>query len=231
MRWTASLILFAVTAAPTPPDVVRIRPIAPEDGASVAARPIFEVEWEEPSPDEETDPRRLELRITLDERGGAGRRMEFDQRRQKRGWLAGDPGRMIYRPLRPIPDGLYQWRAWVWNGIEWIAGERAHELRIDSVPPAEVDGLGLERQSADGSIVLTWKPVALDRNGRPEYVLRYHVYRYDERRIFRTVRAHEIGTTELPRFVDRTKPAAGEHVLFYRVTAEDEAGNEPERRD
>ena len=66
--------------------------------------------------------------------------------------------------------------------------------------------------------------MTLDRDGRPEYVARYHVFRYERLSAFRGVRSHEIGTTEQPRFTDENPPA-GTKLLYYRVIAEDEAGN------
>ncbi|MHC4429828.1 MAG: hypothetical protein ACYS0D_14695 [Planctomycetota bacterium] len=78
----------------------------------------------------------------------------------------------------------------------------------------------------DGRTVIEWDPVTLDRNERPEYVARYHVYRYERGSSFRRVRVHEIGVVEQPRYVDTNDASEGKIVLFYRVTAEDEAGNE-----
>ena len=99
------------------------------------------------------------------------------------------------------------------------------KIRIDSVPPADVEGLKVERDPLTGHVVIEWDPVTLDREARPEYVTRYHVYRYKRGSPVRRVRVHQIGTVVQPRFVDTDETAMAEPLLFYRVTAEDEAGN------
>ena len=73
------------------------------------------------------------------------------------------------------------------------------------------------------SVRLAWQPVTQDVNGRSEYVARYQVYRYNSRGIFPRVRPYLIGVTETPEFVDDAPLA--HPGLYYRVLAEDEAGN------
>jgi hypothetical protein len=61
-------------------------------------------------------------------------------------------------------------------------------------------------------------------------VARYHLYRYETSPFPPLVRAQAIGSTLEPHFVDEA-PDADALILFYRVTAEDEAGNETGRPD
>jgi len=82
-----------------------------------------------------------------------------------------------------------------------------------------------------GEVLLEWDPVALDRDGRPEFVARYHVYRYQRRAFPKGIKALEVATVVEPRFVDRDPPKDTSKILYYRVTAEDRVGNEPDRRD
>jgi len=79
-------------------------------------------------------------------------------------------------------------------------------------------------------IVLEWDPVTTDQNGRPEYVEKYHIYRYIRRSFFFVVRPFEIAVTDDTSFVDRAEIALVTPLVFYKINAEDQAGNEPDRR-
>ena len=57
-------------------------------------------------------------------------------------------------------------------------------------------------------------------------IFRYHVYRFEQSGAFRGVRTHEIAVVEQPFYLDTEPPAEGTKILYYRVTAEDAAGNE-----
>jgi hypothetical protein len=207
--------------------VERVFPIAPPNKAAVGARPVFELGYEAPG---ETSPRELRFRITLDRARPDARDYAFDQRKQRSGWAPGAPGRMLYRPARPLRDGVYRWSAWFWNGAEWVGGDDRFELRVDSVPPAPIADLRVSRGPDGGPVILEWSPVTLDQQGRPEYVARYHVYRHERPAIVPGVRRLEIGVVEQPRFVDPDPPAEP-RLLYYTVAAEDDAGNESGRRD
>jgi hypothetical protein len=190
-------------------------------------RPVFRLHYEGLG---ELKPRRLRFRITLEPLASDGKRYVFDQRRRGNGWLLGDEGEVLYRTTKPIEDGRYRWQVASWNGVEWTGGGQSLELRIDAVPPADVEGLTVRFDAAQGEVRLDWQPVSLDRHGRPEFVDRYHVYRYDRRSFPRGAREHEVGVVDVPHFIDRGLPAEPSKILFYRVTAEDTAGNEPGRR-
>ena len=160
----------------------------------------------------------------------AGRSYEFNRKRRRSGWLVGPPGRMLYRPKRPLSDGTYRWTVGVWDGVEWVSGKGSFRLRVDGVPPADVEGLVVNIRRERNEVLLEWDPVTLDREGRPEYVTRYHVYRFQPRAGFWLIRTLEVGSVDQPRFIDAPAPADDPALLYYRVTAEDEAGNEGEPR-
>jgi hypothetical protein len=228
--WRALLPLLATVASlPSSAQVPeRVYPVRPADGAVVGPRPVFCIGYEIPS---ERAAGELRFRITLDPRDRGLEPYDFDQRRRRSGWLLGDEGEVLYRPRKPLDDGRYRWRAWAWNGVDWVPGEDAFDLRVDSVPPAAVEGLRVRFDEKKGQVHLEWDPVTLDLSGRPEFVARYHVYRY-ERRVFPpAARVHEIGVVEQTRFVDKDPPPTASKILFYKVVAEDQAGNEAGRRD
>ncbi len=174
--------------------------------------------------------RDLEFRITLRPTDDSGRTLVFDQRMHRRGWLPGEGKTFVFRPSRPVQDGSYRWGVEFWSGVEWIGGGTAHELTVDSVPPAEVTDLQVRADRELDVMILEWRPVAVDRDGRPEFVRRYHIYRYEQRPFFSGALKNELGVSELPRFEDRTPLPEGRRILFYRVSAEDLAGNEAGKR-
>lgn len=225
-RWRRLVIAVAGLAATALPaqSIDRVHPLDPVDGAIVGARPVFRLAYDVSGED---DPREMRFRITLAPADPDGDPHEFDQKRRGRGWMFGDEGTVLYRPRKPLSDGLYRFEAWAWNGVEWIGGDRSHEIRIDTVPPADVDGVRVRVDPERNEVTIDWDPVSLDREGRPEYVARYHVYRYERRGIFRGFRTAEIGVVVGPRFVDREPPEA--KATYYKVTAEDEAGNKADR--
>jgi hypothetical protein len=217
LTWVAGL-----AAAPLAP-VDRVWPIAPVDGAVTGPRTVFEIGYEVLG---DPHPRDLRFRIRLDPTHDGGRAFVFDQRSGPTGWLVGEPGRVLYHPRKALDDGEYHWQVAAWNGVDWVVSADRHAIRIDSVPPGEVEALHVKLDRGAGHAILEWAPVTLDRDGRPEFVERYHVYRYERGGPFRRVRVKEIAVVEQPRFVDRQVTSQGERILYYQVTAEDVAGNE-----
>jgi hypothetical protein len=228
-RWARHVVLatalagVAGLAAEPTATVDRVWPVSPQDGAVVGPRTLFEIAYDGVG---DPHPRDLRFRIRIEPVRDHGESYVFDQRRRRAGWLVGEPGRMLYRPRKPLADGTYRWEAAVWHGVDWMKGPGRHEIRVDSVAPADIDELRVRRDPRTGRTMLDWDPVTLDRDGRPEFVARYHVYRYERGSPIRRVRVHEIATVVQPGYVDAGASENAARVLFYRVTAEDEAGNE-----
>jgi len=200
--------------------------VDPPDEAVVGSRVVFRLVYRGIDDAELRDARfRIELRGRNDDDAS----IEFDQRRHKRGWTAGSPGEMLYRPRRPIPDGEYVWSVGVWDGVVWRGDETRFRLRVDSVPPAPVENLRV-RYVADRNVLrLDWDPVATDVEGGAEYVAAYHVYRYSRADNTPSAEPFEVIRTETPA---TEIPVAGPleaRLWFFRVTAEDLAGNEADR--
>lgn len=228
-----TLTLAALTALAARPlaagNEKQVYPLDPPDGAVVNSRPVFQLAYEGI---DSGALRASRFRIALSSDGFRNESLIFDQREAATGWAHAEPGKVLYYPRHPVPDGEYQWKVWRWDGVGWIEGRRSFSLRVDSVAPADVEGLRIEYDHARGRYDLKWKPVTLDRNGDPEYVARYHVYRYDKGPPFPAVSLLEIGVSEIPELTldeDRAERAASAPLLFYRVVAEDEAGNQAGR--
>ena len=222
MLCCAALTVFALPAQ----EGLRVFPDRPTDDSVVRTRPVFQIRHEGTEPG---TLRSMRFRIALlDERTDAEVYV-FDQRAQASGWAPGEEGYVVYLPRRPIADGSYRWSAWYWNGHEWIGGETMSRLRIDSVPPAEIDDLALRYERERARLVLSWTPVTLDRVGDPEYVARYRAYRHRASPFLR-IPAHEVAVTEIERLV-LDEPVDTEQILvFFSIAAEDQAGNRAGQR-
>ena len=221
-----SALAVGTTSAQTVDDVF---PYEPRDRARVGPRPTLRVGVEG------LDVRQMFFRIELSRDDFDTIAYTFDQKKNKERWsfmIMGFEGPQGARFLvrDPLEDGKYQWRVSAWNGIEWVDGKSTHRLTVDAVPPADVHGLSMTVDRLEKGVALSWKPVAIDRNGGPEYVAKYHVYRYTLRSFFFVIRPFRIATVDDTRFVDRDPKALAAPLLFYKITAEDDAGNEPDRR-
>lgn len=221
----AALLCFAgsIAGAQTVDDVY---PLEPDDGARVGPKPLLTLGVEG------TDLIEMKFRIVLSADNWDTEAYVFDQIEDKSGWAYqmydGAYGAQ-FRVKKPLEDGEYEWRADAWNGVDWVEGESTYRLDVDSVPPADVSGLSMT-VGDEGEVRLEWDPVTLDQEGRPEYVETYHVYRYHRRSMFFVIRPFWIGSTEFPRYLDDDPLALDGRLVFYKITAEDAAGNEPERR-
>jgi hypothetical protein len=217
-------LLWAVLAplsAEDPPEFESVYPLRPADQVVAGARPVFGIGY---SGLDESELRRMRFRLTLTRVGSRDETYDFDQRKRRSGWIPGEPGEMLFRPPWPLADGSYRWEAWAWDGVRWVDGGEARRIRVDTVPPAEVAGLRASYDAERKSMRLTWEPVTLDRDGAPEFVTRYRVYRYTRGPQLPRVRPFEIGTTETPSFVDEG-PLPDVRLVVYKIAAEDEAGN------
>lgn len=221
------LVLAAFASVAIAQTVEEIRPLEPEWRATVGPRPVFKIGVEG------TDLVKMRFRLVLSTDDFDTEAYVFDQTEEPNGWaftaLMGETG-AIFTPPRPLEDGRYQWRGDAWNGVDWVEGDEYSEVDIDSIPPAYVDGLEMEVEPGGTGIKLSWDPVTTDQNGRPEYISKYRIYRYIRRSFFFVIRPFEIAVTDETRYVDRDEIALVTPLVFYKVNAEDEAGNEPDRR-
>ena len=216
--------LFSPIAAQSLGQVV---PVEPAAGASVGAKPLLKIRVEADDVDAMT------FRIALSRDGFRTEAFVFDQREDANGWAwvpHGDERGVVYRVRTPLAEGVWEWKVWVWNGIEWTPGERSSSFAVDVVPPADVDGVEMSLDRARGKVELRWAPVVTDRFGRPERVRKYHVYRWEKKTFFAPMRVFGIGESETNWFEDADARVRDSPVLFYMVVAEDEAGNEAGRR-
>lgn len=199
-----------------------LSPESPPHGGSVGTRPRFLLRVTG------GDVEKLRFRIELSSDRFLTIAYTFDQVKDESGWAYTvlddrSPG-AAYFARQALAGGSYHWRVASWDGLSWKESPDWFQLLIDDVPPADVEGVSLDRQ--DGACVrVSWRPVTLDRDGRTERVALYHVYRHATKGPTRPIRPHEAGRTASLTFED-CDPEGGERpVLFYRVVAEDEAGN------
>ena len=223
-----SFALFLATSAGAPAQVVDdVFPLEPESGVKVGPRPVFRVAVVG------RDLIKMKFRIVLTQDEFDTEAYVFDWTADESGWVytgLGDEFGALYRTRVPIADGEYQWRVDAWNGIDWVVGEATSWVVVDSIPPADVEGLEMLVEGGGSAIRMQWEPVTTDQEGAPEYVERYHVYRYTRKSFFFVIRPFEIAVVDFPRYVDRDPVALDSRLVFYKITAEDGAGNEPERR-
>ena len=204
-----------------------VYPIEPENGVTVGPRPVFRLGVDG------RDLIKMKFRIVLTQDDFDTEAYVFDWTEDEAGWMytgLGDEFGGLYRTRKPIADGEYQWRADGWNGIDWVEGDATSWVTVDSIPPADVEGLKMRVERNGAAIRMEWDPVTIDQEGAPEYVERYHVYRYTRKSFFFVIRPFEIAVVDFPRYVDSDPVALDSTLVFYKITAEDAAGNEPERR-
>jgi hypothetical protein len=203
-----------------------VSPVEPENGQTVGPRPTFRIGIEG------EDLYKMRFKIVLSQDDFETEAYVFDQMEEKNGWAfenwEGGYGAM-YRTRKPIADGEYEWKVHAWNGLDWVAGDDTSWVNIDGVLPAEVS-LMMEKvgQGEDAAVRIFWDPVYLDARGESEDVAQYHVYRFNRKRTV-YVRMFEIGVTPDTYFDDEGADEEPK-IVFYRVTAEDLAGNHPTLR-
>jgi hypothetical protein len=206
--------------------VEEVYPIEPAHKARVGPLPVFRLGVQG------TELLKMRFRIVMSRDDFETEAYAFDQLADGNGWayagLGDEEQGALYRVRSSLAEGTYAWKVFAWNGFDWVAGERAFEVMIDGTPPADVDDLRLGEE-ADGRVRLQWSMVLVDQNGAPETVVRYHVYRFKKVRAYFFLGAFEVGVTDDTSFVDETAPLAGSP-LFYKVKAEDEAGNHDRHR-
>lgn len=122
-----------------------------------------------------------------------------------RGWRreSGDSDIAIaFCPPEAMEEETWQWRARVLaDGVSTESG-RSSTFKVDVTPPAEIEGLHLQRRS-DGAVLLRWDPVTQDIEGRPESVDHYVIYRYDRRGTFPQGPLVKVGESHTTAYLDR----------------------------
>ena len=227
---TALLLLWILVASAGAVDaqtVEEVLTLAPAWRETVGPQPVFKIGVQG------TDLDKISLRLVLSQDDFDTETYVFNQVEEPNGWayiaLKGEFG-AVFIPPKPLKNGRYQWRADAWNGLHWVEGDDYSEVDIDSVPPAYVEGLVMDVEPGGAGIVLQWDQVTTDQNGHPEWVAKYHIYRYVRRNFFFAIRPFEIAVTDETRFVDRDEIALVTPLVFYKINAEDQAGNEPDRQ-
>ena len=219
------VVALAVASISSAQSVSSVVPLEPQDGGVAGPRPIFRIGVEG------SEITKMKFRVVVSDDGFETSAYTFDQTEDAAGWalavLDGENG-ALYRAAKPLAEGLYAWRADAWNGVDWVRGERTFRIRIDATPPADVAGVRMTRVR-DG-LRFDWDPVVLDREGRSEEVVAYRVYRYARRSFFFVIRAFEVAVTTDTTWTETDPAALSAPMLFYKVTAQDAAGNEPDRR-
>lgn len=219
------LLLLASTA--TAQVLENVRPGFPAAGEVVGPKPIFKVLVDG------TDVHKMRFKIELSRDDFESVDRTIDQEKDGNGWaylLSGEEWGGAYRTRDPLGDGKWSWRAWAWNGVDWVKGPADGRFVVDSVPPADVEGIEMRIDRREKVVHLRWGPVTTDREGRPERVAKYRVYRYQKRSFFFSIRAFELGETDRTWFEDRDPQALENPLVFYKIVAEDDVGNEEGRR-
>lgn len=205
-------------------------PTEPYDGQIVSSKPAFKILVEG-----ENISHYMKFKIELSRDDFDSVFKVFDQISEKKGWsfhqwfdeeIGG-----IYRAQEPLPDGLYQWKAYVYDGISFVGGDEASSFLVDSIPPAEVSGLRMRYDHETGYTHLEWDPIFLDVNGNSESIDYYNIYRYERKSVFFVIRVFYLGTTKIESFIDKDRRRNKRGKLtFYKVVGVDIAGNELGRR-
>ncbi len=222
------LVLVAASVAGAQQQPESVSPELPKDDASVGKKPRFFIRID--GGDVET----LKFRIELSRDEFKTIAYTFDQLKDDNGWAVTvlddqTPG-AVYFSHQPLAGGAYLWRVASWDGLSWMNGTGRFRIQIDDVPPADVDGVRMTRDPETSCVRIAWEPVTIDRDGGPERVARYHVYRYAAKGPTHPIRPFEAGETVELALEDCDAAALSKPVLFYRIVAEDEAGNIPGRK-
>jgi hypothetical protein len=231
---TATLLGAALACAlswsrlPAQQQPTTLAPEAPKTGAAVGKKPRFVVRIAG------SDVENLRFRIELSTDEFKSTAYTFDQLKDPNGWAYtalddGSPG-AVYFTRQPLDGGAYLWRVASWDGLSWKESGDRFRLIVDDVPPADVEGVAMSRDARTGCVRITWLPVTTDRDGGAERVALYHVYRYASKGPTQPVRPFEAGTSATTDYEDCDQDALKKPILFYRVVAEDEAGNIPGRK-
>ena len=206
--------------------IEEVFPEEPGDGSTVGPRPIIRIGVDG------DDIHMMRFKIVMSQDDFDTESHVFDQTKDQAGWsfaVLGDEAGALLRVPKPLNEGVHDWKVYAWNGVDWVEGDNVYRMTVDSIRPEDVETLMADR-SENGGVELSWDPVTLDLNGRPEYISRYHVYRYSRRSFFFSIRAFEISVTDETYYVDDSQIGRSADMLFYKITAEDQAGNHDFKR-
>ncbi|UCF66511.1 MAG: hypothetical protein JSV80_12020 [Acidobacteriota bacterium] len=239
VRWASFLALSWLLCAPTVLAFSGERPAAPRDGQVVGSSVHFYIEAKGDPELEEF----YRIEIATDKEFEPDQIVVvFDMRKLRTGWSIGSLGSVRDVPERYIPQdfegihyragerlrsGSYYWRALKAVGSgDWTRIGGIEKFVIDTAPPAAVDSLRMKRNE-DGEIEFDWRPVPFDVNGEYETVAGYRIYRYT-RRLKRYPPATKflVAETDLTSFRLPFAAESSGDIVYYRVQAVDEVGNE-----
>jgi hypothetical protein len=173
---------------------------------------------------------------------------EHDSRDKKAGWAFGTMRGMSleevpeqYRPVSfegihyrgrtRLDDGEYYWRASkAIGGGEWEPIDGENRFVVDTTPPEDVPDLRVDKRE-DGELVLSWGTVGYDVSGNSERVVGFRVYQYTKLlRMYRPLTRYIVGEVPGNDLEVDTSNLEQSRIVFFRVQAVDDVGNEQGRR-
>jgi hypothetical protein len=217
------------------------RPAAPARGETVSQEFEFFIEAEgEPEPEE------FYLIEVATDSEFENVVKTFDSRESRAGWAFGGLKGLEDVPEEYMPanyegihlrvkgqldDGDYYWRvSKAVGGGDWQPLRGEESFRIDTVPPEPVHDLRVDR-TPSGTVLLSWGPVGRDLDGNPERVAGFRVYHYTKLLKKYRVMTRYILSERDDFSLELPADTLGEHkIVFFRVQAVDEVGNEEGRR-
>lgn len=169
----------------------------------------------------------------------------YDGRKSKAGWAFGSNRGLEdvpekYRPVNiegihyrgraKLPDGNYYWRiAKALGSGAWQYSDDYETFIVDGTPPEGINSLRVAID-ASGNLAFTWDPVIFDVNGNPDSVAGFRVYHYTKvLRKYRTLNRYVVGEIDDTSMRVPLSEFEGERIVFFRVQAVDEVGNEEGR--
>jgi hypothetical protein len=203
------------------------RPLSPQDGEAVSARPKLVFLYTDFKP-------KMRFSIELSRDGFEEDIHSWDMRKSWRGWtLYSDNADVEYAsgatftPTEDLAEGTWEWRITAHEGGADIPLDFVSSFMVDNTPPAEVAGLRIRPDEESGNPILSWDPVFLDINGGPETVSHYKVYRYDRRgRFLVGGNLQVVGMSETTRLLIEKPSWSPSRINYFMVTAVDQVGNE-----
>ncbi len=170
----------------------------------------------------------------------------FDSRKNRTGWAVATPYDVTdvpeqYRPQfengvhhfsrKRLGDGIYYWRVAKAQGAgDFVVLDPVERFIVDTVPPEPISDLVLMRDASDGSLVLRWAPVMFDATGEPERIAGFRVYQYTKvLRMYRPLTRYIVAESLEPELRVPLKSVEDNRIVFFRVQAVDEVGNEEGR--